>query len=129
MMNEDRGIPWRTLARFTGPLVIWLSLSYLAAYVVIGDAWVERALDGEASDNSDILLVCSPACMLIGLCLTIWGFMEKRVDYVPAITPKDRITCPNCNALLYSTTIICPFCGTQQRPYLNNAQSDEKRDI
>jgi len=129
MMNEDRGIPWRTLARFTGPLIIWLSLSYLVVYVVIGAAWVERALDGETSENSEILLACSLACMLIGLFLTFWGFRERRVDYVPAATPKDRIICPNCNAVLYSTTVVCPFCGTQQYPYLYNAQNDENREI
>jgi hypothetical protein len=127
MMNEDSGIPWRTLARFTGPLVIWLSLSYLVVYIVMGTAWMRRMLDEETPENLEIMLVCSLACLLIGFCLTLWGFLEKRVDHVKVATPRDRKICPNCRALLYSTSGVCPFCGTQQYQY--NAQNDQNRQL
>lgn len=92
-------------------MMIWLSLSFILLYILLGDDLILRALGETQPGNSIWLLIRSAVCGAIGAILTIWGFTGKPTAFVHAVKPVGKTLCPNCGAELLPTTSICPYCG------------------
>lgn len=104
--------PWASLARLIGPLMIWLALSYLfVAYLLSSTDWIENIFNEEGQIDTISLIIAALIFALFGIFLTIWGFSNRRIDFVEAELAPGKILCPRCNAELLETTSICPYCG------------------
>lgn len=106
-------IPWSSLSRLVGPLMIWLALSYLLAVYLLNTVWVQEALAEETRGDYFPLVASAMIFAVIGILLTIWGFSRKRIDYIPAKLSHGEIICPVCHAKLLESTLICPYCNAR----------------
>lgn len=109
---KDRSNPWKNLARIIGPLMIWLSLSFIIIYILLGNDWILASLNENPPQDSTGLILGAALSGAIGVVLTVWGFSGKPMDFVPARIPAGKNLCPGCWADLLKTTGICPYCGT-----------------
>lgn len=107
----DRFGPWRTLARITGPLMLWLSLSFVLLYLLLGNEWILNSLGESGTVEETGLLVRGLISAFIGLPLIAWGYTGETVAYAPAVVRPGKSVCPNCGAELLGTTTVCPYCG------------------
>jgi len=109
-IEERKSSPWFTLARFIGPMLIWLSLSFLLLFFVFNTEWAKEIMEGESLRLS-VILISAIASAIIGVILSAVGYSRPRVDFVSAKIKSDMMLCPTCDAELLKTSSICPYCG------------------
>lgn len=110
MERED---PWKTLARIAGPLMIWLSLSFILLTMLLDNQWIRDSLQEVEPVSTLSLLLRGAVCAGIGIVLVAWGYSGRSAACVPAQAHAGSYVCSNCGAELLVTTPKCPFCGKE----------------
>ena len=108
---ERRYNPWMTLARIAGPMMIWLSISFLLLTVLLENEWIRDSLQEVEPVGTGSLLLRSMVCAGIGIVLILWGYSGKSTPYLAAAATAGKKGCPTCGAELFPTTSVCPYCG------------------